>query len=390
MHLLPDFILRSQQKHFMIRLKLFFIAVFIMQVSLAQQNTVIGDSAFVIQKIPPSPFSAGDSLLQYKKFLRNDPKKGFKDLFLNNNSINGVNTVQLNPRAVSFVEGYVDKNKKNLEQLKDWGRPYFDLMDVILTQHGLPRELKYLAVIESYLKTNAVSWAGAVGPWQFMPSTARRFGLRVSQYIDERTDYYKSTHAAARYLTELFSIYNDWLLVIAAYNGGPGNVNSAIRRSSSRDFWTLQYNLPAESREHVKKFIATHYIMEGEGGITTLTKDETKDFALASAVNPATKNLSEEEINNSKLQTVGGKFNSLVIAKYITQSIVDFNRFNPDFDKLITSNGKYELRLPVDKMELFSAKRNEILNESIQLMLDAFRQSLTTPVKTQPQKKPFK
>lgn len=390
MHLLPDFILRSQQKHFMIRLKLFFIAVFIMQVSLAQQNTVIGDSAFVIQKIPPPPFSAGDSLLQYKKFLRNDPKKGFKDLFLNNNSINGVNTVQLNPRAVSFVEGYVDKNKKNLEQLKDWGRPYFDLMDVILTQHGLPRELKYLAVIESYLKTNAVSWAGAVGPWQFMPSTARRFGLRVSQYIDERTDYYKSTHAAARYLTELFSIYNDWLLVIAAYNGGPGNVNSAIRRSSSRDFWTLQYNLPAESREHVKKFIATHYIMEGEGGITTLTKDETKDFALASAVNPATKNLSEEEINNSKLQTVGGKFNSLVIAKYITQSIVDFNRFNPDFDKLITSNGKYELRLPVDKMELFSAKRNEILNESIQLMLDAFRQSLTTPVKTQPQKKPFK
>ena len=390
MHLLPDFILRSQQKHFMIRLKLFFIAVFIMQVSLAQQNTVIGDSAFVIQKIPPPPFSAGDSLLQYKKFLRNDPKKGFKDLFMNNNSINGVNTVQLNPRAVSFVEGYVDKNKKNLEQLKDWGRPYFDLMDVILTQHGLPRELKYLAVIESYLKTNAVSWAGAVGPWQFMPSTARRFGLRVSQYIDERTDYYKSTHAAARYLTELFSIYNDWLLVIAAYNGGPGNVNSAIRRSSSRDFWTLQYNLPAESREHVKKFIATHYIMEGEGGITTLTKDETKDFALASAVNPATKNLSEEEINNSKLQTVGGKFNSLVIAKYITQSIVDFNRFNPDFDKLITSNGKYELRLPVDKMELFSAKRNEILNESIQLMLDAFRQSLTTPAKTQPQKKPFK
>ena len=85
---------------------------------------------------------------------------------------------------------------------------------------------------------------------------------------------YKSTHAASRYLTSLFSIYGDWLLVIAAYNGGPGKVNTAIKKSGSRDFWTLQKYLPAESKNHVKKFIATHYMMEGEGGITTVTKAE--------------------------------------------------------------------------------------------------------------------
>ncbi len=373
----------------MTKLKLYFISVWIMQACLAQQNTVKKDSTPDAKKVSYSSGPVSDSILLDKAWVRNDPKLGFKDLFIVNSYISGVNTARLNPRAISFVQDYIDKHKKNLEQLKDWGRPYFDLMDAILNQHGLPRELKYLAVIESHLKTYATSWAGAVGPWQFMPGTARRLGLRVSDYADDRTDYYKSTQAAARYLTELFSIYNDWLLVIAAYNGGPGNVNAAIRRSNSRDFWILQYYLPAESREHVKKFIATHYIMEGEGGATTLTKEETKDFALASAVNPSTINLTAEEINNSKTQTVSGKYYSFVIAKYIIQSITDFNRYNPDFDKLITANGKYELRLPVDKMELFSSKRYEILNESIQLLMDSFRQSLTIPQGVQP-KKSFK
>jgi membrane-bound lytic murein transglycosylase D len=188
-------------------------------------------------------------------------------------------------------------------------------------------------------------------------------------------------------LTELYAIYGDWLLVIAAYNGGPGNVNSAIRKSGSRDFWKLQYNLPAESREHVKKFIATHYIMEGEGSITTLTKDEVKELAFASAINPAAKNLTAEELSNSTIQPLSGKYNSVVISKHLSFPITEFNRYNPDFDKLIAMNGNYELRLPADKMELFAVKRFDILNESIQVLLDAFRQSLESPAKTPAQKK---
>ena len=322
--------------------------------------------------------------------IASDPKTGFKDLFAGKPEEEGLSQVQLNPRAISFVEDYMAKNRKSLEKLKGWGRPYFDMIDAVLSYHALPRELKYLAVIESYLKTYAVSWAGAVGPWQFMPETGRRMGLKVNAYTDERTDYYKSTHAAAKYLSELYNIYNDWLLVIAAYNGGPGNVNAAIRKSKSKNFWDLQHFLPAESRDHVKKFIATHYVMEGDGGITTLTRDETDILKQASNVNPATKNLSAAELTNSKVQAISGRYNSLVITKHITFSIVEFNRYNPDFDKLITHNGKYELRLPADKMELFMAKRYDILNESLQIMLDSFKQSLSTPTKTQPVKKPAK
>ncbi len=322
--------------------------------------------------------------------IASDPKAGFKDLFVGKPEEEGLNQVQLNPRAISFVDDYMAKNRKSLEKLKGWGRPYFDMIDAVLTNHGLPRELKYLAVIESYLKTYAVSWAGAVGPWQFMPETGRRMGLKVNDYTDERTDYYKSTHAAARYLSELYNIYNDWLLVIAAYNGGPGNVNAAIRKSKSKNFWDLQHFLPAESRDHVKKFIATHYVMEGDGGITTLTRDETDILKQASNVNPAAKNLSAAELTSSKVQAISGRYNSLIITKHITFSIIEFNRYNPDFDKLITHNGKYELRLPADKMDMFMAKRYDILNESLQIMLDSFKQSLSTPTKTQPVKKPAK
>lgn len=352
----------------MIKIKILFLSLFLTILCHAQKNVAFYDNG----SISASPDSG---------LIINDLKKGFKDLFISTNETEGLNVSQLNPRAISFVQDYIARHKTSLEKLKDWGRPYFDLMDAILTSHGIPKEMKYLAVIESHLKTYAVSWAGAVGPWQFMPATARRMGLKVNNYIDERTDYFKSTHAAARYLTELYKIYNDWLLVIAAYNGGPGNVNSAIRRNNSSDFWTLQNSLPAESRDHVKKFIATHYILEGEGGITTLTKEETKDLMLASAINPAVKNLTPAELDNSKTQSVSGRYNSVVIAKHTVFPITEFNRFNPDFDKLISANGKYELRLPADKMELFSAKRHDILNESIQVLLDTFRQSLNSSQK---------
>ena len=248
--------------------------------------------------------------------------------------------------------------------MKGWGRPYFDMMQEILNAHGLPGELKYLAVIESDLRSFALSWAGAVGPWQFMPGTARRMGLKVSPYLDERTDYYKSTHAAARYLKELFSTYGDWLLVIAAYNGGVGNVDHAIRKSGSRNFWDLQNYLPEESRNHVKKFIATHYIMEGNGGITTVTKEEAKDIPEKE------KNiLSDAELQNSKLQTISGKYNSVILAKNIMMDIASFNRYNPNFDKQIAVKGTFDLRLPADKMDTFNTKKYQILEESLRLLL---------------------
>lgn len=297
-----------------------------------------------------------------------DPKEDFKNLFSAPTSSNAINITQLNPLAINFVQDYMDSHGKMLEKLKDKARPYFDMMDAVLEKHGLPKELKYLAVIESQLKSNARSWAGAVGPWQFMASTARGLGLKVNYKVDERKDVYKSTHAASRYLTNLYSIYGDWLLVIAAYNGGPGKVNSAIRKSGSRDFWTLQKYLPTESRKHVKKFIATHYIMEGCGGITTLTKKETANFLLA-ANNNNIDSLKNEPVKTIT-QLINGRYNSSVIAKHLAMELAEFHKINPDFDNMIASAGKYELHLSAAKMDIFRAKKIEILKESIQLLLN--------------------
>jgi len=302
-----------------------------------------------------------------------DPKQGFKDLFVSNAKAGNLNTAQLNPRAISFVQDYMDKHGKNLEKLKGWGRPYFDMMDKILELHGVPGEMKYLAVIESYLKSSAVSWVGAVGPWQFMPATGRGNGLRVDRFVDERTDYYKSTHAAAHYLTYLFNIYRDWLLVIAAYNGGPGNVDAAIRKSGSRDFWALQNYLPAESRNHVKKFIATHYIMEGQGGETTLTKDESINLKLNYAKSQAS-GASAPTADSTKTQLISGRYNSTVIAQFTLMDIAEFNKMNPDFDNQIIDAGSYNLQLPTAKMGLFEANRVRILYESMQAMLKALNE----------------
>jgi len=280
---------------------------------------------------------------------------------------------QVNPHAESYMSDYLKRHGKSLIKMKDWGTPYFNLIDNIFAQYGLPRELKYLAVIESHLSSAATSWVGAGGPWQFMPYTARDYGLVVNAAYDERRDYYKSTHAAARYLLTLYKQMNkDWLLVIAAYNGGPGRVYSAMKRSGSKDFWALQYYLPQESRNHVKKFIATHYIMEGAGGLPV--SSQFADGFAGAAVggsNPYDKKLtlSTAEMEMAEKQNVSGKYNSLIIAKNISMDIAAFNRYNPGFDQSLGENGQYELILPGDKMQLFLANKYQILNECVQYML---------------------
>jgi membrane-bound lytic murein transglycosylase D len=290
---------------------------------------------------------------------------GFKNLFAQYNYNPALPySVQVNPNAEGYMQDYLKAHSNHLSKMKGWGQPYFNLIDNILARYGLPRELKYLAVIESNLSTGATSIKGAGGPWQFMPYTARDYGLVVNNYLDERRDYYKSTHAAARYLLTLYSQMRDWLLVIAAYNGGPGRVYSAIKKSGSRNFWSLQYYLPAESRNHVKKFIATHYIMEGTGGITTAANP-------GASANPYEKKpeLTADELATVAVQSISGKYNSLVITKNLSMDIVQFNRYNPDFDNMMASNGNYDLRLPADKMQLFLANKYSILNECVQLLL---------------------
>jgi membrane-bound lytic murein transglycosylase D len=158
-----------------------------------------------------------------------------------------------------FVDSYIKDNDEALSQVRDRSLRPFEIIDSVMTHYDLPVELRYLAVIESELRASAVSRVGARGPWQLMAATARDLGLKVSFRSDERTNYIKSTHAAALYLRDLHGEFKDWLLVLAAYNAGPGPVIRAMRKSGSRNFWVLEKYLPAETRQHVKRFIATAY-----------------------------------------------------------------------------------------------------------------------------------
>lgn len=292
-------------------------------------------------------------------------KNEIRDLFVGTSiGSNEAYAATLHPKAISFVKDYLEDHEARLQKMKSWANHQFNLIDNILIRHSVPKELKYLAVIESNLNSKALSWAGAVGPWQFMPATARIFGLKVTKSRDERRDLYKSTTAAARYLKELYQQFGDWLLVIAAYNGGAARVESAIRRSHSRNFWDLQYYLPAESRNHVKKFIATHYIMEGKGGVTTTVAADMANLQK------------RPDIPNTQLQRISGKYLSDVVARYLEIDPAVFNSMNPGFDRSVSTDG-YDMRLPDDKMAEFNEKKYMILNESVQQLLNRATTSAT-------------
>ena len=161
-----------------------------------------------------------------------------------------------------FIDQYSGRLRRTVSYALGAGNFYIPIFEEALDYYGLPLELKYLPVIESALEPRAKSSAGAVGLWQFMLATGKRYDLKVNSLVDERQDPYKSSWAAARYLRDLYKIYKDWSLVIAAYNCGPTTVNKAIHRADGvRDYWTIYPYLPSETRGYVPAFIAANYIM---------------------------------------------------------------------------------------------------------------------------------
>lgn len=174
--------------------------------------------------------------------------------------INSIISLPYGPIIRNHIHVYTIKQRDKFAAvlaLKDY---YFPMIEDVFDSYGLPAELKYMAVIESALNPNAVSRMGATGLWQFMYSTGRMYGLTINSIVDERRDPLKATHAAARYLKDLYKIYDDWILVIAAYNCGPGNVNKAIRRSGNKkDYWDIYYRLPRETRGYIPMYVAAAY-----------------------------------------------------------------------------------------------------------------------------------
>jgi membrane-bound lytic murein transglycosylase D len=175
--------------------------------------------------------------------------------------INSIISLPFNNIIRNHIEVYTIRQREKFSAvlgLKDY---YFPMIEDVFDSYGLPAEFKYMAVIESALNPNAVNRrSGATGMWQFMYSTGRMYGLTINSVVDERRDPVKSTHAAAKFIRDLYSIYKDWVLVIAAYDCGPGNVNKAIKRSGNKkDYWEIYYRLPRETRGYIPQYIAAAY-----------------------------------------------------------------------------------------------------------------------------------
>jgi membrane-bound lytic murein transglycosylase D len=263
------------------------------------------------------------------------------------------------PLVVGYIHQFQSNHLSRLEKKREEWMPHFRLIERVLAEYGIPSEMKYLCIIESDLRSGAISRKGATGPWQFMPETARSMGLRVGGSTDERHDLFKSTHAAARMLDRLYNEFGDWMLVIAAYNAGPGKVLSAMKRGNTKDFWKLQYMLPLETRNHVKKFMAVRHLMD-----EVLTPESIRAGYMAEAK----QQIDSAGLAGTKTIMVSGKFHSVIIAKNLAMDISLFNALNPEFDMKVGSQG-YLLRLPAMQMEQFNALRMQILAESVHFLL---------------------
>jgi membrane-bound lytic murein transglycosylase D len=284
---------------------------------------------------------------------------------------------QINNNIVAgYINNFASRYSQHLQVMIAKGQPYFIMVEKIFRENGIPEEMKYLAVIESSFNTNARSRVGAVGAWQFMSGTARIFGLSVGKKVDERKDFYKSTVAAAKFLNELYDQFGDWLLVVAAYNCGPGGVQRAMNASGRSDFWGMQYFLPAESRNHVYKFIATGYILDrfnnffgvGDDGVKIIP---TNIPASAAVVTSTASELTEEEMFNTVEFNISGKYRMEAIAKRLNMEKADLDHLNPNFERTMAGPANsYDLRVPKEKMQAFQTEKEEILKESIQMMLD--------------------
>lgn len=249
-----------------------------------------------------------------------------------------------NERVRAFIIRYVKRSPKQVARMMRMSEYYFPIFEEALARYNLPYELRYLPIIESALNPMARSHVGAAGLWQFMPATAKLFGLEVNSLVDERMDPVKSTEAACRFLTSMYNIYFDWNLVIAAYNCGSGNVNKAIRRAGGkRDFWSIYPYLPRETRNYVPIFIAANYALNygGEHGICKAPIEKTM--------------LTDTILTTQRLHLEQ-------VSRNLEIPIEELRRLNPQYSRDILPGGTaYALCLPAEKAGLYIEQENMIL-----------------------------
>lgn len=253
-----------------------------------------------------------------------------------------------NERVQSFVEYFAVRNRDYTREVIRRKNLYFPTFEKYLKKYDIPDELKYLSIVESALRPEARSRVGAEGLWQFMPSTGRMYGLNQSWYVDERRDPEKATEAACKYLKQLYNMFDDWELALAAYNTGPGNVRKAIRRSGyKKNFWEIYNYLPQETRSYVPQFVAVLYTLE--------YAPEHNLFADSPAHAWETDTI------------LIGQFVSLKeLANQLNLCEDELTLLNPELKRLAVSDETkaYPLIIPADKSDFLAANRSAILDSS--------------------------
>lgn len=245
-----------------------------------------------------------------------------------------------------YIDRYAVKLRNQVSVMLAANNFYMPLFEEALDAYDLPLELKYLPIIESALKPTARSRAGALGLWQFMLKTGRLYGLESNSLVDDRLDPIKATWAAARYLREMYDIYQDWHLVIAAYNCGPGNVNKAIRRAGgATDYWSIYNYLPRETRGYVPAFIAANYIMT---------------YYCHHNICP----MNTEIIPPTDTLQISRELHLQQVADVCDITIDELKSLNPQYKRnIIPGNTKpYTLRLPQTKIAKFIDNQDTIYN----------------------------
>lgn len=252
----------------------------------------------------------------------------------------------------SYIDMYAGRRKSGVPILLAKSQYYFPIIEKYLDQYQIPLELKYLPVIESAFNPTVVSRAGATGLWQFMIGTGRMYDLEINSLVDERRDPVKASEAAARYLKDLYNIYGDWNLVIAAYNCGPGNVNKAIKRSGGEtDYWKIYSYLPRETRGYVPAFIAANYIMNYPEAHGICPKEYDFEFSVDTI-------------------RIADQISMEQISEVLKMPIEDLRQLNPQYKKDIIPGGnkEYILRLPSLKAIEFIANKDAIYRNKDQYL----------------------
>ncbi len=264
------------------------------------------------------------------------------------NKINSPIPLSFNPYVKGFIDLYANRKRGLTQRAMGLSNLYFPMYEEVMDREGIPLEFKYLSIVESALNPIAVSRVGATGLWQFMYNTGVMYDLKVNSFTDDRRDPYKATVAACQYFKDMYKIYGDWLLVIASYNCGAGNVNKAIKRSGGKtNFWEIMPYLPAETRGYVPAFIAVTYVMN--------YSREHNLYPIA----PAYSYFEVDTIHVNDQVSFSALSNQLDLPL----DVISF--LNPIYKRnQIPGNNAYSLRLPSKYISQFMAKEGEIYTQS--------------------------